>query len=253
MWATPVVLAAMKADPHSQRRLVDLAALDLRLAGFTHRRGELPEQAELDTLQAERRAAVESAARARIHIEDLDRAIAKLRSDLEAVRKRRVNDSELLAAGGISERQSTELEYELRSLARRQETLEGELGELTERHAAMESDVQHSGAVVTDLDGQISMATTARDSALADLEDAVTETIAERAREAEEVPAELLSHYMRGVETAGIGAAVLNGARCSACAMDLDRSTVSAFRSAPADEVLNCPECGVIVVRTASS
>ena len=69
----------MKADPHLQRRLVDLADLDLRLTGLAHRRRELPEQAALDTLEAERRAAVESATRAQIRGEDLERAIAKLR------------------------------------------------------------------------------------------------------------------------------------------------------------------------------
>src|SRR5699024_4507235 len=171
--APPVVLAPMKADPHDQRRLVDLADLDLRLAGLTHRRRELPEQTALDELQAERRAAAESAARARIHIEDLERAIAKLRSDLDAVRRRHANDSDLLAAGGVAERQRTELEYELRSLTRRQETLEGELAELTERHEAVVADVRHSGAVVTDLEAQIERATAVRDRALAELEDAV--------------------------------------------------------------------------------
>ncbi|MFC4755357.1 zinc ribbon domain-containing protein [Dietzia aurantiaca] len=243
----------MKADPHLQRRLVDLADLDLRLAGLTHRRDTLPEQAALDDLQAQRRAGVESAARAGIHVEDLDRAIVKLRSDLEAVRKRRANDSKLLSAGGISERQSTELEYELRSLARREATLQDELAELGERHEAVEADVRHSGAVVTDLDAQIGMAITVRDTALAELEDSVTATIAERAREAENVPADLLELYSRSADSAGVGAAILNGNRCSACAMDLDRSTISAFHSAEADEVLNCPECGVIVVRTANS
>ncbi len=243
----------MKADPQLQRRLVDLADLDLRLAGLEHRRRALPEQAALDALEAERRAAAESAARARIHVEDLDRAIAKLTSDLEAVRKRRAGDSDLLASRGVSERQGTELEYELRSLARRQETLEGELAELAERHEAVDADVRHSGAVVSDLDSRIEQARSVRDVALADLEDAVTEAIAERAREAGEVPEDLLRLYTRSAEAAGVGAAILNGARCTACAMDLDRSTVAAFRSAPADEVLHCPECGVIVVRTANS
>ena len=247
------MLAPMKADSHLQRRLVDLADLDLRLAGLTHRRTELPEQAALDDLQAQRRAAVESAARAGIHVEDLDRAIAKLRSDLDAVKRRRSNDADLLASGGVSERQGTELEYELRSLARRQETLEAEVAELVERREAMDSDVRHSGAVVTDLEAQIGMATTVRDTALAELEDSVTATIAERAREAEAVPAELLELYARSAESAGVGAAILNGNRCSACAMDLDRSTVSAFRAAPAEDVLTCPECGVVVVRTANS
>ena len=240
----------MKADPTDQRRLVDIADLDLRLAGLAHRRASLPEQAALDGLEAERRAAVESAARARIHAEDLGRDLAKLRSDLDAVRRRRANDADLVAAGGLSDRQATELEYELRSLARREEELESGLAELSERHEAIESDVRHSGAVITDLDARLGMARTVRDSALAELEDAVTETTAERARLAEEIPGDLLEHYTRSAREAGVGAAILNGGRCSACAMDLDRSTVAAFRAAPADEVLNCPECGVIVVRT---
>lgn len=243
----------MKADPTLQRRLVDLADLDLRLAGLAHRRTALPEQATLDDLEAERRAAAESAARARIHVEDLDRAVAKLRSDLDAVRRRRAGDTDMLASGGVSEKQATELEYELRSLARREESLEGELAELDERHEAVDADVRHSGAVITDLDARLGMARTVRDTALAQLEDAVTEAMAERARLAGEFPSDLLDLYARSAEDAGVGAAVLNGGRCSACAMDLDRSSVAAFRTAPKDDVLNCPECGVIVVRTDNS
>lgn len=243
----------MKADPTLQRRLVDLAELDLRLGSLDHRRRSLPEQATVDTLEAERRAAVESAARARIHVEDLDRAIAKLNSDLDAVRRRRANDSAALAAGGLSDRQATELEYELGSLHRRQENLEAELSELTERHEAVDADVRHSGAIITDLDARLGMATTVRDTALADLKDSVTATTAERARQAEDLPADLLDLYTRSAQQAGVGAAILSGGRCSACAIDLDRTTVSAFRTAPADDVLTCPECGVIVVRTANS
>lgn len=243
----------MKADPTVQRRLVDIAELDLRLGSLAHRRRSLPEQGVLDTLEAERRAAVESAARARIHVEDLDRAIAKMSSDLDAVRRRRANDADLLAAGGLSDRQSTELEYELGSLHRREENLVAELSELTERHEAVVADVRHSGAIITDLDARLGMATTVRDTALAELEDSVTATTAERARQAEDLPPDLLDLYSRSAAEAGVGAAILNGGRCSACAMDLDRTTVSAFRTAPADEVLTCPECGVIVVRTDNS
>lgn len=243
----------MKADPTVQRRLVDLAELDLRLAGLAHRRRALPEQADLDRLEAERRAASESAARARIHVEDLDRATAKLRSDLAAVRTRREKDAELLAAGGVSERQATELEYEVASLGRRREALETELSELDERREAVDADVRHSGATITDLDSRLALARAGRDTALADLEDAVSATTAERARCAEELPADLLELYGRSAEGSGVGAAVLGGGRCSACAMDLDRETLAAFRAAPADEVVTCPECGVIVVRTPAS
>lgn len=240
----------MKADPTAQRRLVDVAELDLRLSGLAHRRQALPEQAGLDRLEAERRSAVESAARAGIHVEDLDRATTKLRSDLDAVRRRREKDSDLLAAGGTSGQQTTELEYELGSLGRRQEALEAELAELDERRAAVEADVRHSGAMITDLDSRLAVARTERDIALAEIEDAASATTSERARFAEDVPSDLLELYGRSVVDSGVGAAVLQGSRCSGCAMDLDRRTLASFRDAPPDEVVSCPECGVIVVRT---
>ena len=109
-----VTEAVLKLYGEMSEHLVDIADLDLRLAGLAHRREHLPEQETLDGLTAERRAATESVARARIHLEDLDRALAKLRSDLDAVRRRRAHDSDLLASGGLSEHQSTELDYELR-------------------------------------------------------------------------------------------------------------------------------------------
>src|SRR5699024_3806950 len=164
--------------------------------------------------------------------------------------RRREKDAGLLEAGGLSDRQTTELEYELRSLARRQDALEDEIGELDRRREALDADVSHSGAMISDLDTRIDAARSERDTALADLEDAVTAATAERSREAEGLPAELLDLYARSAQSAGVGAAILNGGRCSGCAMDLDRSTVSAFRAAAADAVLTCPECGVVVVRT---
>src|SRR5699024_388825 len=164
----------------------------------------------------------------------------------------------LLEAGGLSDRQTTELEYELRSLARRQDALEDEIGELDRRREALDADVSHSGAMISDLDTRIDAARSERGTAPADLEAALTAALAgavaaptaERSREAEGLPAELLDLYARSAQSAGVGAAILNGGRCSGCAMDLDRSTVSAFRAAAADAVLTCPECGVIVVRT---
>ena len=113
----------MRAEAAVQRRLVDLADLDLRIAGLSHRRAALAEQAEVDRLEGERRTARESAARARIAVEDLDRAIAKLDSDVEAVRRRRERDEALVAGGELPARQVVEVEHELGTLARREAAL----------------------------------------------------------------------------------------------------------------------------------
>src|SRR5699024_4724083 len=104
--------------------------------------------------------------------------------------------------------------------------------------------------MMSDLDTRIDAARSERDTALADLEDAVTAATAERSREAEGLPAELLDLYARSAQSAGVGAAILNGGRCSGGAMDVGRRTGAASRAAAADGVLTGPGCGVIVVRT---
>jgi len=240
----------MTAAPADQQRLLDLADLDLRLAGLAHRRTHLPEQAALDELVARRREATGSAARVRIAVEDLDRAIAKLGSDVDAVRRRLERGRSSLAAGGLAPREASELEHESATLARRQAELEAEQAELGARRAALAADLDHSGATVSDLDGRLAGATEARDRALAELEDSATAAEAERARLTEGVPAALLDLYGRQVADGGVGAGRLSGDRCTACSMFLGRSFAARAAAAPADEVMRCPECGAVLVRS---
>lgn len=239
----------MRAEAAVQRRLVDLADLDLRIAGLSHRRAALAEQAEVDRLEGERRTARESAARARIAVEDLDRAIAKLDSDVEAVRRRRERDEALVAGGELPARQVVEVEHELGTLARREAALGDERAELDERRSALTADVEHSGATVSDLDRRLEDAVGARDAALADLDEAARSAQGERERLRSDLPADLLDLYTRTADSVGVGAGLLSGGRCTACAMVLDRASLSGLHSADADDVLCCPECGAVLVR----
>jgi uncharacterized protein len=68
-----------------------------------------------------------------------------------------------------------------------------------------------------------------------------------------ELPADLLRLYDRIRGQRGTGAALLRARRCQACRLELDLSAINALRDAPADEVLRCEECGVILVRTSES
>lgn len=239
----------MKADASHQRRLADLARVDATLNQLAHRRAHLPEQKELDTLTSERNTAREAAARKGIEVEDVDRAISKLESDIGAVRKRRERDSELVSGGSLGHKQVSEVEHELGTLSRRQDELETEQLELMERRDAMQADIDHSGATASDLDGRIDEARRSLEVALGDLDD--TEGAARREREqiVSELPGDLLELYSELLETRGVGAGVFGGGRCSACSMELDRSTVSRVQSAPEDEVMRCPECEAILVR----
>jgi uncharacterized protein len=47
----------------------------------------------------------------------------------------------------------------------------------------------------------------------------------------------------------GIGIAKLVGLKCDGCHLDLSRAEVDNFKSLPADELVDCPQCGRVLVR----
>jgi predicted nucleic acid-binding Zn-ribbon protein len=47
----------------------------------------------------------------------------------------------------------------------------------------------------------------------------------------------------------GIGIAKLVGVKCDGCHLDLSRAEVDAFKALPPDELVDCPQCGRVLVR----
>ena len=66
------------------------------------------------------------------------------------------------------------------------------------------------------------------------------------------VPADLLAAYDR-IAARGVGAGLLRRRACEACHMVLSGTDLQALRQVAADDVVMCPECGAILVRTDES
>ena len=243
----------MKADPAVQRRLLDLAEVDAELSRLAHRRRTLPEHAELAAAEAAVRAGKDKLVEVETAAGDLDRDIRRLERDIDGVRARTTRDHQMLAGAGIGAKQATDLQHELETLARRQGVLEDEQLEVMEQREAVGADVEHSRGVLAAAEQELAAVTERRDSALADID--ASETGRRRAREEvlTTLPADLLAAYERRREQRGVGAAALVARRCQACRLELDRTAIAELRAAPADDVVHCEECGVILVRTKES
>jgi predicted nucleic acid-binding Zn-ribbon protein len=98
----------VKADPEAQRRLLDLQAIDTALAQLAHRRGSLPEFAELDRLARELSTMEDERVRAQVAVDDLDRDISRFERDIEQVRARKDKDQQRLDSGSGHLRERTE-------------------------------------------------------------------------------------------------------------------------------------------------
>ncbi|MEV1146369.1 C4-type zinc ribbon domain-containing protein [Micromonospora sp. NPDC049799] len=243
----------MKADPKVQRRLLDLAAIDTALAQLAHRRRALPERAELEALARELSALEDERVRAQVAVDDLDRDIARLEKDIDQVRARKTKDENRLASGSGPARELEALQHELVSLNRRQGDLEDAELELMEQRETAQS-------VLDGVEQRIAAAREKR----ATVEQRRDEALAEIAKEEEfkrgargplaaDLPSDLVTLYDRIREDSGLGAALLTGARCGGCRLDLSGADLARIRKADPDEVVRCEECRRIMVRTNES
>jgi len=239
----------VNVEPAVQSKLLSLAAVDAELNRLAHRRRTLPEQQEVERLEAERTSRKDAAVAVEIVLDDLDRDIRKLESEVDAVRQRGDRDRKLLESGTVGAKQLTELQHELNSLERRQAALEDELLEVMERREATKADHDHAGAQVSKIDEEIAAAERLRDEALADIEVAEQRCRTDRATLVDSFPADLVAAYDKQRERAGIGAALLQGRRCGACRLELDRGEIARITAAAPDVLVRCPECNAILVR----
>lgn len=236
--------------PHAQQRyLVELAALDARLAGLNYRDNHLPEQDTLDALRSSERAARDGAARAQIRLEDMTRAHRKAVGELDSLTTRAARTQERLADPATGAAEKRELRFDISAVERLLADAEATVHDLTVQREAAKSDLDHEGARVDALAGQIAEAEQARSTALGDLEASLASVRRDREAVRAKAPAELLPDYDEVLAERGAGAGELLGRRCGACQMELDNTTMAAFAKLSPDTVLRCPECRAILVR----
>jgi hypothetical protein len=244
----------VKADPHAQRLLLDLQAIDTALAQLAHRRARLPELAELAAIERQLSTLEDERGRIQIEVDDLDRDIARLERDVEQVRARKDRDSARLAAGTGPARELEALQHEMESLSRRQGNLEDTELELMERREGAQARLDGVVARLAAARERRVETVARRDAALAAIQ--AEEVAHARAREplVAQLPADLVGLYQRiRDDSGGIGAAPLRTGRCGGCRLDLAGNERARVRAAPPDEVVRCEECRRIMVRDAES
>lgn len=243
----------MKAEPTRQLRLLDLQALDTRLAQIRHARTSLPVLAEIADLEGKARVLDDEIVRVRTAHGDVQREVAKAEADVQLVRDRAARDQQRLDAGVGTSKDLLGIQHELQSLARRQSELEEVELEVMERAEALESDLRELTAGRDRLTERLDALAAERDSALAALATDEDQVAAPRDGLVAEVGEDLIALYDRIRRTSGTGAAALRQRRCEGCRLELNATEMNRIKGAPEDDVLRCEECSRILVRTPES
>lgn len=238
-----------KADPFTQRRLLDLAEVDRQLTAARHRRGTLPELARITALEAGFPALRSAKIEAETEVSDLDRAVRKLDTEIEAVRARADRDNVRLTSGQAGAKELENLQHEVASLTRRQGVLEDDALELMDRKETADAVLTAALTALSGAEAELAAVLHQRDAALGVVDDEIAALESKRETTAQPLPKDLLDLYTKVRARGGTAAGELTGGRCGACRMELEKSELDRLRTAPVDEVCRCPECSAILIR----
>lgn len=239
----------MKVAVDQQRLLADVVEIDAELARITHRRARLPETQRYQQIQEEQRAANDRLAALQLALDDLAAEVSRFESEIDAVRQREDRDRLLLDSGATDAKQLNDLQHELEALQRRQASLEDSLLEVMERREELQNDQARERAAIDERQAELVTVQQALDEALAELDKTTEARTQQRAELVAGLDPEFVALYERQRSSAGVGAGVLQGRRCGACRIELDRGELARISAAADDDVLRCPECRAILLR----
>ena len=239
----------MKADVAQQKLLLELAEVDAEITRAEHRTKNLPEQKAVDEAQAAHREVGDRLAAIRLALDDVDAQVAKLETEIDAVRQREDRDRALLEGGTVDAKQLTDLQHELETLQRRQASLEDSQLELMEKREELAAQEAEQVAASEQSQTALTDAQRAADDARAELSQTKERAQSRRAEVVAALDGELVTLYERQRTRSGVGAAPLQGRRCGACRIEIDRGESARIAAAAEDDIVRCPECSAILLR----
>jgi len=232
-------------------RLLDLQASDTTADQLQHRRATLPERAlltELDAREASLRAGVADTATER---DSLAREQKRLEDEIAMLVDKIADvDRKLYGEHLTSPKEAQALQADLESLKRRQDELEEQVLETMEAIEPLAVILDDCDQAVAAIDVERSNARDGLGRSEVEIDAELAANAAAREALAAAVPAALLAAYDNRRSTAGgVVVARLQGSTCQGCFLSLAPGEVDELRRRPADELVECPECGRMLVR----
>ncbi len=243
---------ALKAPPETQALLLDLQALDTKLAQLDHRAKSLPELAVLADLGAQAEAHRLTLVVQEGLAENVQLEMGRVESDVALVESRITRDSERLQASS-SVKDVAALEQELSALRKRLDDLEEIELTVMEKLEEQQAAVASTRDQLASVRAQIAEVESSRDAALATI-GSERSTAADHRRVLQtQLPNELLALYEKQRSRYGTGASLLRGGVSLGSGVKLLEDELQKIRAAAPDDVLICPSSDAILVRTDES
>ncbi len=238
------------APPNALERLLVVQEHDTAADQLRHRLATLPERQQLESTLARLGAIDVEEASVMERREAIGRDLKRLEDEVAAVEARMAQTDAKLYGGAVSAaRELQALQDELKSLKRRQTTLEDDELDLMELAEPLDADLARLAGQRAESDEEATRLTAALAEAEVDIAAQLETVERERVDAAAGIDAGLLAEYERlRSQLGGIAVARLVAKTCGGCHLGLSAVEVDRIRKTPAGEMVHCEECGRILV-----
>lgn len=229
--------------------LLALQQLDTAADQLRHRRATLPERALVAGLESELARLGAELRQAGAERDRLAGDQARLETDVAAAQDKRRTLERRLASTSVP-REAQAMSDEIDGLQGRQSTMEDQLLELMEALEPLEAQLTAGAAEQAQLDERLTTGRAALAHAEAGVDAELATVGAARNQAAAAIPEVLLARYERlRAKLNGVAVATLDGPRCTGCNLVLPVLELERVRAAAPDVIVECEQCGRILVR----
>jgi predicted nucleic acid-binding Zn-ribbon protein len=240
----------MQASVAQQSLILEMQSLDNEIMQANTKLKSLPEIEQLLHIDKRITTATDELAVVKSEADQIALELRRGEVDVETVTDRIKKDEARLASGNATPKELEQLQHEVGTLKKRQESLEEiELeimirsDAITSRSNTLTTDLASLQTLKDEIAGRLKTATDEINKVLADKNTA-------RNLVANQIEKPLLDLYekIRG-NGGGVGAAALVGNKCNGCNLSINAVEMERIKSLGKDELLRCEECRRILVR----
>lgn len=240
----------MQASSEQQSLILELQLLDNEIMQANTKLKSLPEIEQLLHIDKRIITATEELATVKTDADQIALELRRGEVDVETVTDRIKKDEARLSSGNATPKELEQLQHEVGTLKKRQETLEEVELEIMVRSEAI---TERTNTLTTDLasletlKAEINQRLT---TASGEINTVITNKKSDRDKVVVKIEKPLIDLYEK-IRTAsgGVAAAALVGNKCNGCNLAINAVEMERIKSLAKDELLRCEECRRILVR----